>query len=541
LNKSRNIILLVVISIMGLWATSEFRIRAGSLILLGGAPDVIVGDMPSVARWGSMNGLTSYSVATTSCNIGDAQLDWISSNNRHPVISQNVYRVKDGRIEQLGQSWLKHGFFALSQSLCGTCQPTNGSTLGIGCSDPYSASLNGSQSGLGPKSEVNATTGFFPYPFTPLSQPRSLLDGRIRVLNSDLDPAQNVGARYFISSQYIQYQDAAAGNDDNNESYREVLVSGSQYDLAPIGSTQRQKPAILAWPVVHPDVKLFYVDIPDDGRVIVGIRTTELPSGGFHTDVAIENLNSHRSINSLGVTFVSGSTSNPGFHDVDYDQEPFSGADWTETTNGSEIQWSAETFDANENANALRWGTTYTYWCDSDSRPLQLTLGVFRPGTPTEILIDVAEVISADSVLVTHGADVSGDVGELAQSDDADLSIQRSLSDVQSRTEFVVKSFSPVANPAWMEVTLEGSVFARSSITQTIELFDYVAGGWELVDSGVAAQSTDSTVTVALTGNLSRFVQPGTMCVEARIHFQSDAARQQFSSNTDQFIWTIGL
>ncbi len=508
--------------------------------MFGGSPDVIVGDMPSVARWGSLNGVTSYSVATTSCNIGDAQLDWISSNNRHPVISQNLYRVKDGRVEQLGQSWLKHGFFALSQSLCGTCQPTNGSSLGIGCSDPYSAGLNGSQSGLGPKGEVNATTGFFPYPYTGLTQPRTVLDGRIRVLNSDLDPAQNTGARYFISSQYIQYQDAAAGNDDNNESFREVLVTGGQYDLFPTGSTVRQKPAILAWQAVHSDVRIFYVDIPDDGRVIVGIRTTELQTGGFHTEVAIENLNSHRSINSLRVNFGSGDMSNPGFSDVDYDQEAYSSADWTESMNGSEVEWAAETFAANENANALRWGTTYSFWCDSDARPLGLTLGIFRPGTPTEVPIDIAVAIPADSVVVSHGTQVSGDVDALAESDDADLSIQRAISDIQARTEFEIKAFSPVANPSLLEVTLEGSVFARSPVDQTIELYDYIAGDWELVDTRVATQSVDSTVTVAATGDLSRFVEPDTLCIEARVRYQSPVARQQFSSNTDQFIWTIG-
>lgn len=540
MNKFRNIIWLALILTMGLWATSELRIRANSLNMFGGSPDVIVGDMPSVARWGTLNGVTSYSVATTSCNIGDAQLDWISSNNRHPVISQNLYRVKNGRLEQLGQSWLKHGFFALSQSLCGTCQPTDGSSLGIGCSDPYSAGLNGSQSGLGPKGEVNAATGFFPYPFTGLSQPRSVLDGRIRVSNSDLDPAQNPGARYFISSQYVQYQDATAGNDDNNESYREVIVSGSQYDLAPFGATQRQKPAILAWQAVHPDVQIFYVDIPDDGRVIVGMRTTEQQAGGFHTEVAIENLNSHRSVNSLSVNFGSEAMSNPGFNDVDYDQEAYSSADWTESTNGSEIEWAAETFAANENANALRWGTTYSFWCDSDTLPLDLTLGIFRPGTPTEILIELARAIPADSVVVTGGTHVSGDAVELAESDDADLSIQRAIADVQSRTEFEVKAVSPVANPSSLEVTLEGSVFARSPVNQTIELFDYVADGWELVDTRVSTQSTDSTATVAATGDLSRFVEPGTMSIEARIRYQSPVARQQFSSNTDQFQWTIG-
>ena len=76
---------------------------------------------------------------------------WRSSTNLHPVIGQNMYRWKDGRFEQIGMGWLKHGFFALSLSDCGPCQATSGDTLGIDCSDPHTAS---SQGGLGPKYQV---------------------------------------------------------------------------------------------------------------------------------------------------------------------------------------------------------------------------------------------------------------------------------------------------------------------------------------------------------------------------------------------------
>jgi hypothetical protein len=144
-----------------------------------------------------------------------------------------------------------------------------------------------------------------------------------------------------------------------------------------------------------------------------------------------------------------------------------------------------------------------------------------------------------DSFLVTRGTYVSGGIPELRNSDNADLSIRRASSDIQARTEFTVNSFSPLANPSAFEVTLEGSVFARSPINQSIELYDYVAANWVLVDTRPAAQFIDSTVTVAATGNLSRFVQPVTRSIQARIRYQSVSPRQQFASNTDLFIWTI--
>ena len=109
-------------------------------------PDVIVGDLIDVANYGQVGGINAYAIGTTSCNIGTTPLQWVASTNQHPVIGQNLYRVKNGRFEQIGISWLKHGFTALAQSLCATCQnPGTGSLLGVNCSDPYVASLNGSQ------------------------------------------------------------------------------------------------------------------------------------------------------------------------------------------------------------------------------------------------------------------------------------------------------------------------------------------------------------------------------------------------------------
>ena len=148
--------------------------------------------------------------------------------------------------------------------------------------------------------------------------------------------------------------------------------------------------------------------------------------------------------------------------------------------------------------------------------------------------------VTPDSFLVTRGTYVSGGLPELGDSDNSDLSIRRSIIDIQSRTEFEVKSVSPVVNPSSFEVTLEGAVFARSLVNQTIELYDYVASDWVLIDTRAATTFLDSTVTVAASGDLSRFVEPTTRSIEVRIRYQSPVARQQFASNTDQFIWTIG-
>ena len=402
MRNRRSFLWLTVILVAVSWVSLEIRIQANSPRLRGIGADVIVGDIGSFFNWGTSGGETALSVATVSCNIGDQELAWIENTNQHPVISQNLYRIKGGRIEQIGQAWLKHGFFALSQSLCGNCIPTNGNALGVGCSDPYGAFLNGDQPGLGPKSEVNAATGFFPYPPRRLTQAQSdLFGGRLRIANSDIDPAQNAGARYFVESQYVHPQDAAAGNNTNSTSYREVFATTDPLNLElDISSpTVRMQPAIHAWQETVSNVRLFNVDVPGDGRIVIGLRTIPFPNGGFHNVIAIENQTSDRSVGSLGLNFDSGNIGNAGFVDVDYQYEPYSDTDWVPSINfnSSEIVWSTETFAQNQNANALRWGTLYTFWCNSDRRPEEITLGLFKPGKPNSFTIDVSVLILGDA------------------------------------------------------------------------------------------------------------------------------------------------
>jgi hypothetical protein len=402
---SRSAILLVLLGVACLWAIGEYRASAGGTT----SPDVIVGDIPSIFRWGSSGTETAFSIGTTSCNIGTARLDWIQNSAMHPVISQNMYRVKNGRIEQIGMSWLKHGFSVAAGSLCGTCTDPSTVYLGVGCSDPYGASLNGWQSGLGPRSEVNAVTGEFPWPKRNLPL-GGTLSGRLRVFNDDINPALNTGARYFVESQYIHPQDAAAGNAYNNASYREAFVSsvtgGWTVQTSSGSPTVREQPAINAWKAVHPEVELFSVDIPGDGRIIVGVLTTPNSGGGYHTEFAVENFNSHQSVRSLSVRYGSSEISNPGFSDVDYQFESYSNADWTPDIDGKDITWSTETFAANPDANALRWNTLYSFWCDAQTGPRTLTLGLFRPGEVDEMTIVIDDSVIESTVVgsfVYHG------------------------------------------------------------------------------------------------------------------------------------------
>ena len=376
-------------------------LAAGPVSAQSTGPDVIVGSLPSMANYSTAGDYDAFAVGTTSCNIGDSTLIWVASTNQHPVIGQNLYRLNNDRFEQIGVGWLKHGFTALQGSLCAGDEPDwpatctanpNGSALGVGCSDPYGAGLNGSQGGLGPRYQVNATTGFFPYPYDGGTTSDST-SKRIRVHVDDLNPTLNTGAQYFVEGHYIAPDDAEEGNGLNNASWREVTISGtSDYSAATIGTTQREDPAIYAWQDVNADVEIVTVDVVNDGRFTIGYLVTDNGDGTWTYEYAIHNLNSERSGASLSIPVpITCAVSDEGFHDVEYHSgEPYNGNDWLITQDNFGIKWEVDgdydiAWDTDRESdvnNALRWGTLYNFRFTCDAAPVtgDLTLGLYKPG-----------------------------------------------------------------------------------------------------------------------------------------------------------------
>lgn len=362
-------------------------------------PDVIVGDLPDISNYtntGAVTGKRAYSVGTVSCNIGTSTLKWIANTNEHPVIGQTMYRLSNGRFEQIGQSWLKHGFTALQGTVCSACTAhPNGTALGVGCSDPYGSGLNGSQGNLGPKSEVNATTGFYPYPYVNQGVGAGALFKRIIVNETDLTTA---GALYFVGGMYVTRDDATSGNHYNNQSYRRVTVGAAPaMDLTLQGPTVRARQAIYAWQdhglgvnLADPGVAITFAQAPNDGRFLVGSRVRSIGTGVWRYEIAIQNENSHRSGGSFRIPLPAGAVvSNVGFHDVEYHSgEPFNSTDWAVTVSSSEIRWDCVTpYNAsNDTGNALRWDTIYNFWfdCNMPAETGSGTIGLYKPGAQGE-------------------------------------------------------------------------------------------------------------------------------------------------------------
>jgi hypothetical protein len=364
------------------------------------------------SRLGDIVGL---SVATTSWGVGTAE--------EHPFIVMNMYRLKDDRFEQIGMSHIKHGFYALGSHQCGgppcTYEPGHGpgNWLGQNCTDTYSAGLNGIQSGIGPKYEVNPWTGYWYYPGSHMQGNHSHdpIQHRIQVHDADLDPVQNPGATYYAEGYYVMLDDV---NVMNSASWKQVTVAGvpgGHWSFGMSGSVSYPYIgfAIDAW--AGATQTLIAQEIPvqefvsPDGRCVLAAKSTELLGDMWHYEYALLNIDMDRQVSSFSVPITPGmSVTNLGFHAVEHHDEPFNTADpdavsidnapWTPTIGRDEVTWRTTT-------NPLRWSMLYNFRFDADAPPADATVavGLFRAGSPNEL--------TAQSIgpVVVCPADINGD------------------------------------------------------------------------------------------------------------------------------------
>jgi hypothetical protein len=413
-----------VVASMCALACMAVPVRAGDGSVAGTiGPNIVISSLAydNIRNWGSeypgivlctdSNDLActaAFSIGTLSCNLGDETALWIANTNEHPVIRQAIYRLLDGRFEQLGTSWVKHGFLAVND--VGPCAPTcvnpgtaaGGNNLRPGCADPYNSTLNGNRNFLGPASEINAFTGMYPYP--PILQTGAgNIANRVQVAHADLDRGLNNGARYFAEGHYVTADDAQAGNGEDNAAYKEidVFVDGdvmggftsciTPYCVWDVGSTFTGDPAIRAWGNTDPGVRMTDARVPAEGLFILGAKVTDLGTGFWKYEYALANLNSDRSGASFEVPIPDGAiVTNIGFHDVNYHSgEPWDGTDWTAVVSGQTLTWSTTSYDVDPNANALRWSTLYNFRFEVNAPPedSSVVLGLFKPGLPATVAI----------------------------------------------------------------------------------------------------------------------------------------------------------
>jgi hypothetical protein len=225
---------------------------------------------------------------------------------------------------------------------------------------------------------------------------------------SDLIPAQNQGATYFAEAQYISPTEYAwcqahpgQCNMYNNASYRPFSVSGgpTSFSFSPTGPTVRMQPAIIAWMGTGATVNQVEPDPGNDGIWFMGYKVTNPSAGVWHYEYALYNMNLDRSIQSFSVPAGGANISSIGFHappqepgwpnDGTFNNQGYSSAPWAVDQSVGAITWSTETFATNQNANAIRFGTLYSFRFDANQPPqtTTATVGFFKTGSPMMVAI----------------------------------------------------------------------------------------------------------------------------------------------------------
>ncbi len=380
------------------WATA--LLDGGMATPQGQILDVEISGLSGLTQRGRIGsyptGTVGLAGATTSCNIGDIEVPWFRQMDpRHPFIAQNLYRVNSaGTLEQVGTSWLKHGFFAADASGCGTCNGNlNDNHLNLGCQDTYGSGNNSDRTWLGPRYEVDPLSGVWDpcgsyFDIADGSQPDcresphtgglSAIDHMLQVTDADLDVA---GSSYAFEAYYVILDE---DNNLNNVSYLKVNVShsGNTWNFGQNGSTVRGL-YVMNWGEYH-----HFVNNRTNGDGIIATRVVDLGGGNYRYEYAVYNHTLWQGVNSFSVAIAPGTTvSNLTFHAPTSYGEPYGNETWTSSVGSDNVTWSVDDFNTNEFSNTLRYGTIYTYTFEANVAPAagSAVLGLHKPGDVSSI------------------------------------------------------------------------------------------------------------------------------------------------------------
>jgi len=262
-------------------------------------------------------------------NVGEADVPWVEQfvssplyphepADQHPFLRWNVYRIHDGRIEQLAASGAKHAFWTINVNCDLNCG--SGRVLWPGCEDTYGTGSNDTPTYQGPRDEVQASLGLwdscgsFFDPGCTGSQTNNAGQWQHRLL-VDSDELDFDDATYFMDSWYVVQYDIDIWNTMGYHRINPTQTTNGGYTFGPLGPFT-QGPPLSEW--VAPgnsdpmaDHQLVVVDslTPDapypgnmpQGHVRVLVRVEELPGGLYQYRYAVMNYDLDRGIQAFRI------------------------------------------------------------------------------------------------------------------------------------------------------------------------------------------------------------------------------------------------
>ena len=360
--------------------------------------DVSLINMSQVSQVARGNGVVAIAPSAVLKNVGVTDVPWQQkfsppappyNTDQHPYLIWNLYRVSNGRIEQLAASGLKHAFVTVNSN----CGCPGGSILWVNCEDTYGVSTNNSTGSLSPRTEITAHTGVWQRcgsifdpdcngvqntapGFTGPEDPR-----RLNVPETELQVA---GAQYYFDSWYVVRDDV---NIYNTMAYRTITPTlTTSWSFTPMG-TQRAGAVVDAWvdpvtPGPNADNKKLNTG---EGQLTLAGRATDVGGGRWRYEYALMNHDFDNGITTFQVPLPAGATvTNTYFHDVDRNPS----TDWVPVMITGGIR-----FQPPKNARTpveyfQDWGTLYNFGFEVDAAPTAAggsvaTLGVLEGFTRT--------------------------------------------------------------------------------------------------------------------------------------------------------------
>jgi hypothetical protein len=356
------------------------------------------------------------------------------ANDQHPFLIWNMYRIEaDGRIRQIGRSGVKHAFLTVNAGCLDDCN--NYDSLGRGCGDTYGSGNNDSSGDMGPRSEIVPAEGIWGRcgsiwdsgcTGTQHSNGNNSWTQRMKVHESQIDPAAHPGATFMMESWYVARDDI-----DIYNSMATITAtphySGNTWSLSN-QSGFKLGPAIDRWvDPANPGANAMNSEIAAaEGHAKVAVKVTALGSGHWRYDYAVMNLDfsraviespdagpdprvvSNKGFDSFSVPVPAGVTILSAGADVG-DTNP--NMSWRTSIADGRVTWNTDTSIAHpgdgspqpEALPTLDWGSMFTFSFTATRPPASgsATLHVAEQGSPASY--DAATLVPAASGAVRAG------------------------------------------------------------------------------------------------------------------------------------------
>ncbi|MGI8923505.1 MAG: hypothetical protein ACR2HJ_05605 [Fimbriimonadales bacterium] len=158
-----------------------------------------------------------------------------------------------------------------------------------------------------------------------------------------------------------------------------------------------------------------------------------------------------------------------------------------------------------------------------------------------EALMWASRSFEPTSYSMFRGSVISGNLGSLQDSDDDRLVMRPGavFSSGEPPIQVILDSTAPTFSPSGFSFSLESNANIANA-EQKISLFNYVTGQYEVLDTRLATTS-DDTVNVNVTTDTSRFIQPVTMAIRARVSYRTVGATfiYPWLGRIDKAWWTF--